>query len=189
MKRIFAVCILWVSFISCKQKHGDQIWTKQYEQDLYKSWDEGMKQRLPSKAKRDSFVSYSIKRLKLELPDGIESVSNDSFRVVCAKIGKEYAKKYIDPFNSGFTQSKIKWSPELEGVLREGFFEGWDKEGKKDKSLGNKFCDCFLVKLHNIYPDSVLFPIQTNIAIDISKKCKNDLRIDQVKRLLIVLPN
>jgi len=152
--------------VSCNQ--NKQVWTATYEQDLRKTIDDSIKPRITEAKKRSVFVEFVIKRLKSELPNGIESVPTETFNKVCVKIGKEYADLFVDPFNTGITPANLKWTTEVEQIIREGFLKGW---GGKDLKKGNLLCDCAIAKLKIMDQDSVLMPVEKGVAFKIAKEC------------------
>lgn len=134
--------------------------------------DEAISPRLPDEGKRRELVSYIIKRLKAELPNGLESVSADSLHKLSVKIGKEYAYAHADGFGGGMVPKPTAWTPELEKLFREAILNG---VGKDDLDRGKKICDCVVTKIKKIYPDSVMLPFPHEVILKVASECKTEI--------------
>ena len=169
MKKATLIIIILFSISSCKwNDKNDSVWTKDYESKLYREINAEVSERLPDDAKREKFVSFIIKRLKEELPKGMESVSKDSVCKLSMKIGKEYGFANSSDPNSGLKPTLVPWTPEIEKTLREVFLKGATANNKKQYE---QLSDCVLAKLKQINPDSVMVPLTHEMAITIGKEC------------------
>jgi hypothetical protein len=165
-KVLVIICFIIIS--SCNSK---SVWTDQYERKQYQQIDLGVKQSLFDNAKRKQLVTYIIKRLKAELPAGIESVSSDSLKRLSVKIGREYAYAHPNQL-SGLTPHRVVWSKELEDDVRAGFLKGVTEA---DRPMQIKGCDCVIMKLKKIYPNSVIIPFPKDTLVKLSVQCRNEL--------------
>lgn len=170
MRVIILFTLLSIIILSCNPnaqvKKNSNVWTKDYELKEYKQVDDEIRPELPDEQKRQQLVSYVIKRLKAELPNGVESVSADSLYKLCITIGKDYAFSHTE--NTGLIPRLTPWTPELEQIFREGFLKGLNKKYPKSS---NELCNCVIVKLKKLYPDSVLMPLPHDITVKIAQEC------------------
>jgi hypothetical protein len=163
MKRIFILLLACISITACRQHTN--AWTKEYTQKTYNELYEGIGTVIKDSAQRRQVTAYMIKRFKAELPYGLESVSADSLRKLSVKIGGDYTAIH----NNGNLQATIKWTPESELSLKEGFARYLKSYTPKNR---DKMCDCLVVKLKQIYPDSLTTPVPDSVYVKIVKECK-----------------
>jgi hypothetical protein len=154
------------------------VWTVDYERGVYKQIDDAVRPGLRDDYVRRHLVSYIIKRLKTELPDGLESVSADSIKALSVKISKEYTNGENIDHDDELTPTAVPWTAETERNLRDVFLKGSKKE---DLLTENKLCDCVIIKLKKIYPDSVVVPFPQNIILRVSKECGDEMAGYDVK--------
>ncbi|MES2060757.1 MAG: hypothetical protein V4456_02475 [Bacteroidota bacterium] len=168
MKKAALIIIILFSISSCKwdNKNGS-VWTQDYELKLTREINAGIIERLPDDDKRQKLVAFIIKRLKEELPKGVESVSKDSLQILSEKIGKEYGYANAGS-NSGITPKLVPWSPKIEETIHEVFLTGTTADNKKQYE---QVCNCVIAKLKKINPDSVMVPLTHEMAITIGKEC------------------
>ena len=107
------------------------------------------------------------------MPNGVESVSIDSLRKLSAKIGEEYGYAHAGDRNSGLIPTAMLWTPELEKTLRKAITYGAKNEA--DIKLYNKLCDCLLIKLKKMNPDSVLMPLPHDVAVKVVGECRSEI--------------
>ncbi|MFA6249393.1 MAG: hypothetical protein WC615_20805 [Mucilaginibacter sp.] len=169
MKKAVLIIIAFISISSCK---NDSVWTKSYESKLYREINAEVSERLPDDSKRQKFVTFIIKRLKEELPKGVESVSKDSLQRLSSKIGKEYGFANSSDANSGLKPTLVPWTPEIEKTLREVFLKDATADNKKQYE---QLSDCVLAKLKQINPDSVMVPLTREMAQTIAKECSMEI--------------
>jgi hypothetical protein len=168
MKKAFLVIILLISISSCKwNDKNDSIWTKEYELKLYREIDAEVSERLPDDDKRQKLVAFIIKRLKEELPQGVESVSKDSLQILSVKIGKEYGYANAGN-NSGIIPKLVPWSPAIEETIHEVLLKDVKEEDKRESELLFK---CVIAHLKKTNPDSVMMPISQEISESVAKDC------------------
>ena len=175
MKKVLFILLASMCVYSCKSQNNSKlVWTEKYESKIYKQVDDGVRPRLPDESRRRQFVSYIINRLKSELPNGVESIPIDSLSRLSMRIGKEYGLSHATGQNdSGLVPTAVPWSKELEQTCREGFLRGMTPEELKD---GNKLCDCVLIKLKKIYPDSVIIPFPKDVILKVANDCHNEIK-------------
>jgi len=172
MKKALFIIFIFLSVYSCKSQNQSSVWTAEYEAKWYRQIDDGVKLRLPDDDKRKDLVSYIVKRLKSELPKGIESIPADSLNRLSSKIGAEYGSAH--PYgNSGLIPHFAKWTPLLEKALRDEFLKD---ASPKELESEKKACDCIMVELKKIYPDSVLTPIPRDILFKVASKCFDEIK-------------
>jgi|GEM_PF-1708432 len=165
----FVIGLTMLVYSSCiPSRSKDKPWSKAYEQHLYNGLDSIEKQRIPDDEERHAMISFVIDRYKKELPNGIESVSQDSFKTIATKIGLEYAHKTDTASASDDKPETYKWSEEVEQQLREGFMKGYKAKGPED---AKQKCDCFIARLKQMYPDSIKTPISDQTMARVIKPC------------------
>jgi len=172
MKKTFLILSFIILFSSSRSfaQIRSSVWTRAYEQKWYEQIDSEIKPGLPDNAKREALTLYIIKRLKEELPGGIESVPVDSVNRLSMRIGKEYAYKHSNDFDTGLLPSLRPWTKDLENLLREVLLKDVSKENYKEQE---NLCNCTLSELKRIYPDSVMIPFPKDIIQKIAKDCIN----------------
>jgi hypothetical protein len=169
MKKAIFIIITLFSISSCKLgDKNDSVWTKEYELKLTREIDSETRERLPDDTKRQKFVAFVIKRLKEELPKGVESVPKDSIYKLSIKIGKEYGYNNINEVNTGLKPKLTPWTPLIEQTMREAFLKFATKEDKNEAEL---LCNCVIAKLKKINPDSVWVPLKHDMAQSVAKDC------------------
>jgi hypothetical protein len=165
---IISICLF---LAACKDQPNPNVWTKGYEQGLYDYLEARFKPDMPDAKKRLKFIQFYIKRVKEEIPNGINSVSKDSLQSLDIRIGQEYVQ------GNGTGNVDIKpyyeaWSPLLEKTFRynyNAFFQ------EKYPNTTGKFCDCVINKLKIMYPDSLLVPVPKDINLQVTNDCKSIL--------------
>jgi hypothetical protein len=168
MKNLLLLISVVIVFLSCNSVADKKsVWTDAYEAKLYSQIDNELKPRLPDDANRNELVAYIIKGLKVELPNGVESVSNDSLYRLSVKLGKEYAYANANKKDIGMVPIKRPWTITFEKDLRETMLS---KRGG-DIQLSESTCDCIIEKLKQIYPDSVVVPFPKQVISEISVEC------------------
>lgn len=146
-----------ILFFSSRSFAQTKVWTKEYEQRLYSQCDAEAKQRLSDEKLRNEFVTYMIKRFKEELPNGLASVPRDSLMRLAAKVGKEkWHTALAKDVTNELKPSLRPWNKYLEQALWEALFKNLKEE---DKPHGKFLCDCTVLEMKKIYPDSVMIPI------------------------------
>ncbi len=127
---------------------------------------------MPNKTDRDNYITYIVKRVKEELPNGLKSVSKDSLHNLNIRIGREYAEKenFAGHHNLGIKPYYEHWTPLIDTTIRKEFkaIFRYDKDVDIDK-----FCDCVITQLKKQYPDSIPMPIPQNTLNNIGIECKN----------------
>ncbi|HTK20531.1 MAG TPA: hypothetical protein VL442_13485 [Mucilaginibacter sp.] len=161
----FVIGLTMAAYSACKP--ADKPWSKAYEQQLYDKMDALEKQRIPDDMERHKILKFMIARFKHELPKGVESVSQDSFKTIATKIGLEYAHE-TEPEDFNEKQTTVKWSKEVEQQLRKGFMEGYKANGPED---ANQKCDCIIARLKKMYPDSLVVPLTDKDMASALKPC------------------
>jgi hypothetical protein len=171
-KSILQYCVIGLTmsfYCACiPARPKDKPWSKAYEQHLYNGLDSIEKQRIPDDEERHAMISFVIDRYKKELPNGIESVSQDSFKTIATKIGLEYAHKTDTSSASDDKPTTYKWSEEVEQQLREGFMKGYKANGPED---AKQKCACFIARLKQVYPDSIKTPLSDQAMVSVLKPC------------------
>jgi len=163
MKKILFICFAFACLTACNsQSDKKTIWTKDYEDKLYKQIDDAAKPRIPDENKRSELVVYTLKRLKQALPLGLESVPNDTLQKISAKIGADYSKTHN--YATTGVHMYVKWSPRVEQAIKEYILSA----NPKDKSLG----DCVITKIKKAYPDSLVVPFDRNLMIKFADECR-----------------
>jgi hypothetical protein len=162
IKRIALIFFASVCIIACKSPDHISVWTKEYENKLYKQIDDAAKSRIPDDNKRSELVVYTLKRLKQELPNGLESVPNDSLQKVSANIGAEYG--FTHKYATIGVRSYVKWSPKVEQAIKDYI----SSTNPKDKSL----CDCVITKIKKAYPDSLAVPFDRELMVKFMNECR-----------------
>jgi hypothetical protein len=173
MKKTLLILLILIGFLSCKSHNNSKsVWTETYEGKLYKQLDNGFKTRFRDAEKRHKLVSYTVKRLKVDLPNGLESVSIDSLNNLCIKIGTDYGFADNDLNGKDEVPHATAWTPELEKMIRTDLLRLTQME---DMQNTYKFCDCAITKLKKMYPDSIFFPLQKDISFKVGEKCRTEL--------------
>jgi len=85
LKRILLLTIIPIVCFSCN--FHTKYWTEAYYNASYKYIYDLNGQYFKDTSQRKVFTKYEIDRLKVELPGGLSSVSNDSLLKICANIG------------------------------------------------------------------------------------------------------
>ncbi|MEO7211358.1 hypothetical protein [Mucilaginibacter sp.] len=172
MKRylFFSALSILISVNSFGQ--GATVWTNEYEQRWYDQLDKDFRPRLPDSISRKEFLNYTIKRLKKELPQGIESVKLDSVIRLSRKIGKEYAYLHSDKPNIGIIPAPQPWTKDVESLIREAFLKDVKKE---ELAEYNKLCDCVIEKLKQLNPTTITFPLPKDVVYKIAGECYNEI--------------
>ncbi|MES2379086.1 MAG: hypothetical protein V4553_21020 [Bacteroidota bacterium] len=165
IKRIALIFFAFGCIIACKSPDHKSVWTKEYENKLYKQIDDAAKSRIPDDNKRSELVVYTLKRLKQELPNGLESVPNDSLQKVSANIGAEYG--FTHKYSTIGVKSYIKWTPKVEEAIK-GYIL---KDKPKD---GDKLYGCVITKIKKVYPDSVVIPFQRSLITKFTTECSSE---------------
>jgi hypothetical protein len=166
MKKITLVFFAFACLTACNSQ-GDKksVWTKDYEDKLYKQIDYAAKPRIPDENKRSELVVYTLKRLKQALPNGLESVSNDSLQAISAKIGADYSSTH--KYSTTGVRSFVKWTPKVEQVIKEYILRDKPKNG-------NTLYNCVLLKIKKAYPDSLAVPFDRDLIIKFTKECSSE---------------
>lgn len=158
----------------------NKVWTKEYEQRLYAQWDAEAKLRLANEPLRTEFVTYMIKRFKEELPNGLESVSRDSLQRLSVKIGKEqWHTNRGTELTKQLRPTLRPWNKMYEQALWEALFKSLKQE---DKPNGKFLCDCVVLEMKKIYPDSIMIPIPKEKLQQASDICFGKLDAEKSKK-------
>ncbi|NNU33075.1 hypothetical protein HK413_00695 [Mucilaginibacter sp. S1162] len=165
MKNALLIFIALVCLTACNS-HSDKktAWTKEYENKLYKQIDDAAKPRIPDENKRSELVVYTLKRLKQALPNGLESVSNDSLQSISAKIGADYSSTH--KYAAIGVRSFVKWTPKVEQAIKEYILRDKPKDG-------DKLYNCVLLKIKKAYPDSLAVPFDRDLLLKFAKECSS----------------
>lgn len=170
---LFICCsLIW----SCKQKQKPNpgIWTEKYEQGLYNYLDSTTKGGISDEQERISYVKYMVKRIKEEIPNGLNSVSKDSLKSLNIKISREYLiKRKSEGHTIAFATRYEKWGPFVEKGFRDNYVAIFQSMGP---GFGDKMCDCMIDKLKKIYPDSLPLPIPADINRKLNLDCAAALK-------------
>jgi hypothetical protein len=166
MKKIIPVLfVVLIWFTACNSNSAKKtVWTKDYEDKLYKQIDDAAKPRIPDENKRSELVLYTLKRLKQALPNGLESVSNDSLQKISAKIGSDYSSTH--KYSTIGVRSFVKWTPKVEQAIKEYIL----RDNPKD---GNKLYGCVLLKIKKAYPDSLAVPFDRDLIVKFTNECNS----------------
>jgi hypothetical protein len=170
-KSLLAILVLVVSFSACKSP-GKSVWTAEYEKGVYNQLDNVMKPRFKDDNKRKDLVSFTVKRLKAELPDGLASVPADSLNKISSKIGQEYAVAHVKDGGGNLKPTSVPWSPSVEQGLRDAILKVWQKN---DLANGNKFCDCVIAKLKTAHPQGIVIPIPHDEMLQVATECQKQV--------------
>jgi hypothetical protein len=173
MKKALILFIFCSLIWACEQKQKPQshpnTWTKKNEQELYNNLNSTLKPTIPDSIKRAKFVTFLTRRLKEEMPNGLNSVSKDSLHNLSTRLGSEYA---IKEGNEGNTTKLVpyyrKWSPALEKTFRDSYVIVFQSMAP---GYGEKLCDCMIGRLKKMYPDSMLLPVPKDINNKIGLEC------------------
>jgi hypothetical protein len=171
MKKILFIVLIFINISSCKNNHKN-VWTKEYEKDIAKGLDDTLKAILKNENQRKEFVIYFINKAKSTLPRGIESISSDSLRKLFAKWGNEYEQSH----NLNNIDASVPWNQQTEASFRASFFKKYLKTG--DKRTADKICDCIIIKLKELNPDSLKTSIPDTTMVRIVTGCKNKVAKD-----------
>ncbi|WP_343115088.1 hypothetical protein, partial [Mucilaginibacter sp.] len=168
-KAFCGLSFIFLLLSSCKGQSNSKVWTKKYEQGLYNYLDSTSKPSMPIESKRSKYILFIIKRLKQEIPDGLNSVSKDSLHSLNIRIGREYAMLEYGTGNTEIIPSYMPWTPMIEKTFRDDYTALLKN---KYPNTINKFCDCMINKFKAIYPDSILIPVPKDINLKVSMDCK-----------------
>ena len=194
MKKSFLIIlVLIVSIAACKWP-GKSAWTAEYEKGVYNQLDNVMKNRFKDDAKRKDLVSFTVKRLKEQLPGGLASVPADSLNKISSKIGQEYAAAHAKDGNGNLKPTLVPWSSSVEQGLRDAISKVWQKN---DLANGNKFCDCVIAKLKTAHPQGIVIPIPHDEMLQFATGCQkqvlgkhhNDTIIERIDSIPALRPN
>lgn len=165
MKNALLILIALACITACNSRSDKKtVWTKEYENKLYNQIDNAAKARIPDENKRSELVVYTLKRLKQALPNGLESVSNDSLQSISAKIGADYSSKH--KYSTVGVKSFVKWTPKVEQAIKEYIL----RDNPKDS---NKLYGCVLLKIKKAYPDSLAVPFDRDLMIKFINECRS----------------
>ncbi len=179
MKALPVLLLLALIVQFCNGQPNPKVWTKKYEQGLYHYLDSVSKQTMPGDSIRSKYISFVVKRIKEEVPNGLNSVSKDSLHNLNIRIGREYALKEKEEGNNGefgLVPKYERWTPLIEKTFRDDFYAVFRKMGGK---MNDKFCNCFIEKLKKIYPDSVLIPVPREVNNKVAVECRGSLEQTQ----------
>ncbi len=172
MKKLLLLIVAITGMLTCKVKaQTASVWTADYETKTYNDVDAAIKPTLPDDAVRKQLVTYVIAHFKATLPKGLESIPADSLSSLSLKLGKEWAMTHPELLG-GIVSRPTKWTPEIEQIFRESVLKEWAKD---DLPRGNKFCDCAIKKLREIYPDAVLMPPPHDVIVKVSAECNTEI--------------
>lgn len=177
MKNI-TICLFILFYLSaCKAQPNPGVWTAKYEQGIYHYLDSMSAPTMPDAAKRSKYISFFVMRLREEIPNGMKSVTKDSIHNLTTRIGLEYAIKLRKEGNkdNGITPYYTSWTPEIEKTFRNDFLSVFQN---RDPKIVNKFCDCVILKLKKMYPDSLLVPVPKDTMTKVAIACKNNTGIN-----------
>ncbi|MGZ3749824.1 MAG: hypothetical protein ACXVAU_01020 [Mucilaginibacter sp.] len=171
MKKLLTLLFI-LTYLTCKSQSQTTttVWTPEYEQEINQAFDQQLAPLIADVAQRKSITVFMVGRLKTELPKGLASISNDSLKTLCAKLGAEYARTHrTDNLHMALT-----WTADTERGMRIGFLSS---PFLKDKSetYRNKACDCYIKELKRVYPDTVRSPIPDTLSTRIMKGCTSGL--------------
>lgn len=165
MKQFLFIFFAFICLSACSSNGVKKsVWTKDYENKLYKQIDDAAKPGIPDENKRTELVVYTLKRLKQALPNGLESVSNDSLQTISAKIGADYSATH--KYSATGVRSFVKWTPKLEQAIKEYILRDKPKDG-------NKLSGCVLLKIKKAYPDSLAVPFDRNLIVKFTNECNS----------------
>jgi hypothetical protein len=170
MKRILLIILIFISISSCK--HHSRVWTNEYYRISYQYVDSINKGIFRVDSQRKQMTKWEIERLKVELPDGLSSVSHDSLIRLCARIGQEYSKTH----NPDDLQAKLAWTPEAETEFKRSISASSFIKSM-DLNLRDNYCDCMLTEIKKRYQDSISFPIPDSIYINSVHECNVKLSV------------
>ena len=162
MKKKIILFLLLLYYFACGAQPNPKVWTAKYEQGLHNYLDSVSKPSLPDTAKRSKYISYIISRLKQEIPNGLNSVSKDSLHNLNIKIGREYVirERKEGIYDDGIIPYYTPWTPLIEKTFRDDFLAVFQN---RDVEVVNKFCDCIIEELKNVYRDSILVPVPSGV--------------------------
>src|SRR6185312_3463551 len=172
MKKTTILLLTLLYLSACGAQSNPKVWTTKYEEGFYNYLDSVSKPTMPDPVKRSKYISYIIKRVKEELPNGLNSVSNDSLHNLNMRIGREYAFKEHEEGNddNGIVPYYTPWTPLIKKGYKDYFLVVFKN---RDTKIVNKFCDCVIEKLKKVYPDSLLIPVPKEIMTKVAIDCKN----------------
>ncbi len=165
MKKTFLIVLLPICFMSCI-KRNSRAWTEAYYNKMYDSIYQINSTIIKDDSERKLFTAYEIKRLKTELPNGFSSVSDDSLSRIFSKLGKDYAKTH----DAANMKAALPWTEETERSLKESFADANNMK-KLNKATKEQLCNCLVMKLKEIYPDSLRTPIPDSISEKVANSC------------------
>jgi len=173
MKVALIIILTLVSISSCKPQSHGSVWTKEYEQKAYDDIYKGSSNVIKDNDQRRQFALYVVKKLKVELPNGMESVSADSLQKLFAKTGAEYVESNA---NNNFKMN-VPWTASGEKALRESLLNSPTIQ-KVDKNSRNKYCDCLILKLKQTSPNSMELP-SDSIFLKLINQCNIETGIEK----------
>jgi hypothetical protein len=164
MKKLLLALLLLTGMLSCKQHN---VWTKSYEKEVYNMAYDTLGTIIKDSAQRRQLALYMVREFKKALPYGLTSVSADSLTRLSAKIGREYS----DTHDGQQMQAAVPWSAGTEASLRASII---GHMVRPDLSIDQKnhFCDCVVVQLKKIYPDSLKTPLPDSVIDRVVLPCK-----------------
>lgn len=164
MKKIVLALLLLTGTLSCKRHN---VWTKDYEQQVYNMAYDTLGTIIKDSAQRKQLALYMVKEYKKALPYGLLSVSKDSLARLSTKIGR----KYGDTMAGQQVHAEVPWSNEVEASLRQSL-KGHLNRPDLTASQKDHFCDCVLINLKKIYPNSLVTPLPDSVINSVVSSCK-----------------
>ena len=88
--KFFILIIAFLGILSCRS--NEVIWTEDYQQQRFEEIYEGSQKAFPEDDQRKQFAKYVVEKLKVKLPDGVSSVSNDSLQKIIIRTMADYVE-------------------------------------------------------------------------------------------------
>lgn len=170
------ILVIMFFFLSaCKERSKSIAWTQEAKQDLYNHLDSISRPNMPDSAKRAKYLTYYVKRVTEEVPNGINSVSRDSLQNLNMRIGREYAfKEHITNNNTGIKPYYTPWTAAIEKGYKDAILAMGNIKGQR---INDEFCNCVVNDLKKIYPDSLLVPTPQNVTNKVIIDCKKYIQL------------
>ncbi|GAB2706180.1 hypothetical protein GCM10027037_35460 [Mucilaginibacter koreensis] len=159
---IFAFLFALINISNVSAQSTAAGWSAADEKELYTILFNSSKQLLKEDAQRQEWANCSVAKLKIALPKGISSVSQDSVFKLANQIGASCVQSIKNPV--------YLWSPMLVERIKLTVLNRPEMQIYKDE-VKSQLVDCLLAKLQKQFPDGFTDELIKQQAEKLSKDC------------------
>ena len=173
---LIGIVLYVLGYLTVKLTHRDSStsekpWSKTYEANIYNIVYKTADTLFQDETSKKQFASCSIRKLKSDYPNGLESIPKDSLRIVYYKVGESCVADITNPVFK-------KWTPGYEKILKAELMQIENFKNVKEE-VKAQFCDCYIQKLKEMYPNGIKGKIPDDLQTRLSTDCADQIVISK----------